>query len=76
MFDMKIGREEFFTLTEAGAIANLSPHTLRAQIKNGILPAKLAGKTYLVREKDLTAYIEKHRGKVGRPRKPPPLSGG
>jgi excisionase family DNA binding protein len=66
---MKIGREEAYTLVEAGKIANLSPNTLRAQIKNGVLPATLAGKTYLVRAKDLTRYIEKHRGNVGRPRK-------
>lgn len=65
-------REEGYTLVEAGKIANLSPNTLRAQIKNGVLPALLVGKTYLVRAKDLTIYIEKHKGNVGRPRKPAP----
>lgn len=67
--NMKIGREEAFTLVEASGISGLSPNTLRAQIKNGVLPATMVGKTYLVRAKDLKTYMEKHMGKRGRPRK-------
>src|SRR4051794_2087239 len=63
--DMKIGREEVLTLVEAGERIGLSPNTLRNQIKRGVLPAVLIGKTYLVRPKDLEAYERKHKGKPG-----------
>jgi excisionase family DNA binding protein len=66
---MKIGREEAYTLVEAGQISGLSPNTLRAQIKNNVLPAVKAGKTFLVRAKDLDTYIAKHKGRPGRPPK-------
>jgi excisionase family DNA binding protein len=69
MFDMKIGREEFYTLVEASEIVGLSANTLRAQIKNGVIPARLVGKTYVVRPKDLDRYVRDHKGKRGRPRK-------
>jgi excisionase family DNA binding protein len=65
---MKIGREEVHTLVEAGQISGLSPNTLRAQIKNGVLPAVKVGKTFLVRTKDLDRYIRDHKGRAGRPR--------
>ena len=69
MFDMKIGREEFFTLVEAGEQVGLSPNTLRAQIKNGVLPASKIGKTFVVRPKDLDRYMREHAGRPGRPKK-------
>jgi excisionase family DNA binding protein len=65
MMDMKIGREEVLTLVEAGERIGLSPNTLRNQIKRGVLPAHLAGKTYLVRPKDLEKYERDHMGKPG-----------
>jgi len=65
MNDMKIGREELLTLAEAGAAIGLSPNTLRNQIKRGVLPASLAGKTYLVRLHDLERYDREHKGKIG-----------
>ena len=61
---------DYLPLVEASEISGLSPNTLRAQIKNGVLPARLVGKTYVVRTKDLDRYILLHKGKVGRPRKP------
>ena len=68
---MKIGREEVFTLMQASERTGLSPNTFRAQIKNGVLPATLMGKTFWVRAKDLDAYMRNHAGNVGRPRKNP-----
>lgn len=72
MFRMKIGKEEAYTLVEASAVCGLSPHTLRAQIKNDVLPATMAGKTYLVRAKDLEKYMRDHAGRPGRPKKKSP----
>jgi excisionase family DNA binding protein len=65
MTDMKIGREEFYTLVEASKIIGLSPNTLRNQIKRNALPATLVGKTYVVRPKDLQKYADVHKGKRG-----------
>ncbi len=62
---MKIGETEVLTLAQAAEHAGLSPNTLRAQIKNGVLPATLAGKTYLVTTNDLEAYVETHKGRHG-----------
>lgn len=62
---MKIGETELLTLAQAAERAGLSPHTLRAQIKNGVLPATLAGKTYLVTADDLAVYVETHKGRHG-----------
>lgn len=72
MFRMKIGREEVYTLVEAGERVNLSPNTLRAQIKNGVLPATKIGKTFVVRPKDLDRYMRDHAGRPGRPKKNAP----
>jgi len=63
---MKIGREDVYTLTQGAEYTGLSPNTLRAQIIRGVLPATLAGKTYLVRAKDLDRYIRDHKGKHGK----------
>jgi len=62
---MKIGETEVLTLAQAAEQAGLSPNTLRAQIKNGVLPATLAGKTYLVTVDDLETYVETHKGRHG-----------
>lgn len=72
MFRMKVGREEMIRLTVAGERTGLSPNTLRAQIKNGVLPATLEGKTYFVRVKDLDKYMRDHAGRPGRPKKKDP----
>jgi lambda repressor-like predicted transcriptional regulator len=63
--DMKIGREEFYTLAEAGRRIGLSPSTLRNQVKRGVLPATLIGKTYVVRPHDLERYERENKGKLG-----------
>jgi len=62
---MKIGDIEVLTLTQAAEHTGLSPNTLRAQIKNGVFPAMLVGKTYLVTADDLKTYIETHKGRHG-----------
>lgn len=65
MFRMKIGEVDVLTLTQAAEQSGLSPNTLRAQIKSGVLPAMLAGKTYLVTANDLATYVETHKGRHG-----------
>ncbi len=62
---MKIGDTEVLTLTQAAERSGLSANTLRAQVKNGVLPATLAGKTYLVTANDLEMYVETHKGRHG-----------
>ncbi len=62
---MKIGETEVLTLAQAAEHTGLSPNTLRAQIKNGVLPAMLAGKTYLVTADALETYVETHKGRHG-----------
>ena len=62
---MKIGDTEVLTLVQAAERSGLSPNTLRAQIRNGVLPATLAGKTYLVTAEDVAAYVETHKGRHG-----------
>lgn len=89
MLDMKIRGEEVIRLAEAGERVGLSPSTLRNQIKKGVLPGILEGKTYFVRVKDLNKYVSTNKGKPGAssprhprtgnrtPRKtPPPATGG
>jgi len=61
-----IDRKVAFTLAEAGERTGLSPSTLRAQIKRGVIPATLMGKTYIVRADDLEGYLRDHAGKPGR----------
>jgi excisionase family DNA binding protein len=72
---MKIGGIEVLTLTEAAERSGLSPNTLRAQIKNGVLPATLAGKTYLVTADDLAQYVDERKGRHGVANPSHPLHG-
>ena len=62
---MRIGGTEVLTLTQAAQRSGLSANTLRTQVKNGVLPATLAGKTYLVTADDLDRYISEHKGRHG-----------
>lgn len=62
---MKIGDKEVLSLSKAAERANLSPSTLRTQIKAGILPALREGVHYFVEADDLDVYIREHRGKHG-----------
>lgn len=61
-----IDRKVALTLAEAAERTGLSPRTLRAQIKRGVIPATLMGKTYIVRAEDLEGYLRDHAGKPGR----------
>jgi len=72
---MKIGDREVLSLVEAGKRIGLSANTLRAQIKNGVLPAIKEGNTYFVDVEDLNTYVTTRKGKHGfaspdYPRKP------
>ena len=55
------------TLTEAAARLGMAASTLRHQIHNGRLRARLIGKTYVVSERELARYRAESRGRVGRP---------
>ena len=61
-----IDRKVAFTLAEAGERTGLSPRTLRAQIKRGVIPATPMGKTYILRAEDLEVYLRDHAGESGR----------
>ncbi len=63
---MKIGDKEVLSLTVAGQRVGLSPNTLRAQIRNGVLPAMKEGNTYFVEVAALDAYVAAHKGKHGK----------
>ena len=55
------------TLAEAGTRLGVSASTLRHQIANGRLRARLVGKTYVVTPGELERYRREHLGKPGRP---------
>jgi len=61
-----IDRKVAFTLAEAGERTGLSPRTLRAQIKRGVIPATPMGKTYILRAEDLEVYLRDHAGEPQR----------
>ena len=56
------------TLAEAAAELGLSPTTLRGQVRNGRLHARLVGKTYVVADDEVERYRMQSRGRAGRPR--------
>jgi excisionase family DNA binding protein len=51
------------TLAEAGDRLGLSAGTLRNQVRNRKLRARLVGKTYVVTERELARYAAEHRGR-------------
>ena len=53
--------EELLTLAEAGALIGRSPVTLRHQIQNGRLAARLIGKTWVVTRVELNRYVTEVR---------------
>jgi len=57
---------EYLTLAEAAKESKLSPVTLKAQIRNGRLPAIKRGRDWLVAGHDLWNYLET-RAPQGRP---------
>jgi len=64
------------TLAEAANRLALSPSTLRGQVKNGRIDARLAGKTYLVTPEEVERYRRESRGRAGRPRRQAPQAAG
>jgi len=57
------------TLAEAANRLAVSASTLRGQVKNGRIDARLAGKTYLVTPEEVERYRRESRGRTGRPRR-------
>jgi hypothetical protein len=62
----------YMTLATAAKASGLTVNNMRQQIRNGVLASQKFGSMHFVTEKDLTTYIKKHRGNVGRPRKKRP----
>ncbi len=61
--------DDILTLTEAGALCNLSPHTLSQQAEKGRLRARKVGHTWITTRHCLDAYLAQHAR-----RKPPTTS--
>lgn len=57
------------TLTEAAARLGVAASTLRHQVHNGRLRARLVGKTWTVSEREVERYRAESLGKVGRPKR-------
>src|SRR5438132_3386475 len=55
------------TLTEAARSLGIAASTLRHQVREGRLRARMAGKTYLVAPEEIERYRAHSRGRVGRP---------
>ena len=49
------------TLAEAAARLGLSPSTLKAQIYNGRLKARLMGRQFVVTEREVARYARDHQ---------------
>lgn len=62
---MQIGDEEVLTLAQAAERLGISYHTLRNQAANGVLKARLLGKTYLVTSSEVERYRREHLGRPG-----------
>ncbi len=60
--------EDLLTLAEAAARLGLHPATLRKQVHNDVLAARLIGKTYVITIRELERYRREHLGHIGRPR--------
>ena len=50
-----------YTLSEAAALIGRSSSTLRHQVQRGRLKARLVGKTYVVKERELDRYVQQVR---------------
>ena len=57
---------EILTLAEAAELLDRSPTTLRAQVANGRLEARLIGKTWVTTRAAVERYRERSLGKPGR----------
>ena len=54
------------TLAQAAALLGVSAATLRQQVHNGRLRARLYGKTWVVSEAEVERYRRESLGRVGR----------
>lgn len=54
------------TLTEAAALLDLSPVTLRVQVRNGKLKARKQGRDWFVTPREVERYRAENRRLVGR----------
>jgi excisionase family DNA binding protein len=54
------------TLAQAGALLGVSPATLRNQVHNGRLRARLIGKTWVVTPREVERYRAESLGRPGR----------
>ncbi|MHB8647293.1 MAG: helix-turn-helix domain-containing protein [Thermomicrobiales bacterium] len=68
---MKVGDDAVLTLKQAAKLLDLSPETLRLQVRKKKLSAFLAGKTYLVLESEVERYRREHLGRFGNYRRNP-----
>ena len=57
------------TLTEAAALLELAPSTLRKSIARGALTATKKGRDWHVTPREVERYRAEHLGRRGRPRK-------
>lgn len=60
---------DIITLAEAGELLERSPVTLRAQVRNGRLRARLIGKTWITTRAEVERYRRESLGQFGRPKK-------
>ncbi len=58
---------DILTLAEAGELLGRSATTLRAQVKNGRLQARLIGKTWVTTRTEVERYRRDSLGQPGRP---------
>lgn len=56
--------DPYYSLSEAGLFAGLSPTTLRHQIQRGVLPGKKIGRNWVVHWDHFDEYIRNHSRKV------------
>lgn len=62
------GGERLLNVPEAAALKSVHPHTIRAAIKDGALPARRLARGFLVRRRDLERWQPKRVGRPTRPR--------
>lgn len=60
--------EELLTLTVAAQRSGYTPERLRQLAREGDLPAKKYGKTWLVKSTALRRFLDEHHPSTGRPR--------
>jgi hypothetical protein len=59
---------DIITLAEAGEILERSANTLRHQVRNGRLQARLIGKTWITTRAEVERYRRDNLGQPGRPK--------